>query len=442
MEDDVLRAAQAIGFPEIEDLQDLDAKNGFQRWQRYVGPDGRRHDTAHRYLHPLLEDGKHPNIHVLVESKVVRVLFDEAKRAVGVEYTPNPEFQTEIGLTRHPLATVKARKLVVVTCGACGTPPVLERSGLGDSAILARAGVRVVEDLTGIGKGYQDHHMVASAYKTSLEPDQTFDQITAGRVDAAELVKSNDEKLGWNGLDVAGKIRPTEEEVTALGPEFRKAWDQDFKDTPNRPLAMCGIAAGYLGDPSSVPAGQYVSGVTWTVYPYSRGHIHITGPNLVDPLNFDIGFFNDAHDIDIKKQVWVYKKQREIIRRMDCFRGELASSHPKFPKGSTAALTETASPLTNVKDLKYSQQDDEAIEQFVRERVETTWHSMATCKMAPREQDGVVDTSLNVYGVTGLKIADMSIAPYNVSANICNTAMTIGEKAADIILADLKAHTP
>jgi len=85
-------------MPKVEDLQNQDENNGFQRWQRYVSPEGKRRDTAHTYLRPKLEDGEHPNLHVLVESKVVRVLFDESKRAVGVEYTPNPEFQAVIGL--------------------------------------------------------------------------------------------------------------------------------------------------------------------------------------------------------------------------------------------------------------------------------------------------------------------------------------------------------
>jgi len=171
----------------------------------------------------------------------VRVLFDESKRAVGVEYTPNQEFQGVIGLIAHPVKTVKARKLVVVTCGACGTPPVLERSGLGDSKILTRAGVPVVEELRGVGKDYQNHHLLLYPYKTSLEPDQTIDGILSGRVDAAELIQHNDKVLGWNAIDILSKLRPTEEEVTALGPEFRQAWDKDFKDLPNRPLMLCGV---------------------------------------------------------------------------------------------------------------------------------------------------------------------------------------------------------
>ena len=443
VEDEFMKASKEVGYPEIEDLQNLDSNNGIQRWQRYVSPDGKRQDTAHRYIHPKLEDGQHSNLHVLVESKVVRVLFDDKKRAVGVEYTPNPEFQAVIGLTAHPVKLVKARKMVVVTAGACGTPPIIERSGLGDKSILERAGVPVVEELPGVGKDYQDHHLLLYPYRTNLAPEETIDGILSGRVDATELVKNNDKVLGWNAIDISSKLRPTEEDVDALGPEFRAAWDKDFKNAPNRPLMLCGLVSCFLGDPASVPAGQYATTGTYTAYPYSRGHMHITGPSVDDALDFDVGYFNDANDIDIKKQIWAYKKQREILRRTNFYRGELAVGHPKFPEGSKAAAVEIEEALSNIQNLEYSQEDDAAIEQWLRENVNTTWHSLGTCKMAPREQDGVVDAKLNVHGVTGLKIADLSIPPENVGANTNNTAMAIGEKAADIILAELSfAGTP
>lgn len=57
--------------------------------------------------------------------------------------------------------------------------------------------------------------------------------------------------------------------------------------------------------------------------------------------------------------------------------------------------------------------------------------------MAPREKGGVVDKNLNVYGIKGLKLADLSIPPENVGANTNNTALMIGEKAADIVLKEL-----
>lgn len=195
----------------------------------------------------------------------------------------------------------------------------------------------------------------------------------------------------------------------------------------------------FLGDPSSVPVGQYTTAGTYTAYPYSRGHMHITGSSVNDPLDFDVGFFNDANDIDVKKQIWAYKKQREILRRTNFYRGELAAGHPRFPEGSKAAAVEVEEALSNVENLVYSQEDDAAIEQWLRENVNTTWHSLGTCKMAPREENGVVDARLNVHGVTGLKIADLSIPPENVGANTNNTAMVIGEKAAEIILAELSS---
>ena len=57
--------------------------------------------------------------------------------------------------------------------------------------------------------------------------------------------------------------------------------------------------------------------------------------------------------------------------------------------------------------------------------------------MKPRERGGVVDPRLNVYGVQGLKVADLSIGPSNVSANTYSTALLIGEKAAVMIAEEL-----
>lgn len=62
--------------------------------------------------------------------------------------------------------TVKANKQVVVSCGACGTPPVLERSGIGAEAVLQRANIPVLVDLPGVGDGYEDHHTMT--YLTGL----------------------------------------------------------------------------------------------------------------------------------------------------------------------------------------------------------------------------------------------------------------------------------
>lgn len=159
---------------------------------------------------------------------------------------------------------------------------------------------------------------------------------------------------------------------------------------------------------------------------------HITGPGIDDPVDFRTGFVSDPDDFDVLSHVWVYKRQREAARRMKFYNGEVASKHPPFPEGSGASL---ATPLGQ--DLTYSAADDELIKTFVRERVGTISHGLGTCRMAPEQEMGVVDASLNVYGTERLKVADMSIAPGNVSGNTMNTAVLIGEKAADLIIKEL-----
>lgn len=143
------------------DLQDFDSDNGFAKWPKWISPEGYRQDAAHTFIHPLIQDGEHENLHVLCQSKVNRVLFDENKRACGVEYLPNPDYQPTISQTPDNLKrTVKARKQVVISCGACATPSVLERSGVGQAELLKKFDIPVVSDLYGVGHDYQDHNLM------------------------------------------------------------------------------------------------------------------------------------------------------------------------------------------------------------------------------------------------------------------------------------------
>ena len=79
----------------------------------------------------------------------------------------------------------------------------------------------------------------------------------------------------------------------------------------------------------------------------------------------------------------------------------------------------------------------QAIETFIRENIQPAWHYLGTAKIAPREQNGVVDRALNVNGVKGLKAAGLPTVPVNVAADAENMALLVSEKAASFILADL-----
>lgn len=96
--------------------------------------------------------------------------------------------------------TIKARKLVVVTAGALGTPQILERSGVGNPELLKKLDIPVIADVPGVGENYQDHHLLLYPYKSNLDPEETLDGILSGRKDFVKALGEKDPMLGWNGI--------------------------------------------------------------------------------------------------------------------------------------------------------------------------------------------------------------------------------------------------
>ena len=275
-----------VGYPEVEDLQDFESL-GVARLAKYVSPEGERQDAAHAYLHPRLQDGKHPNLHVLVESQVIRVLFHNDQKVSGIEYRPNPATQSQCSPRQ-----IRARRLVVLSCSTLGTPPVLERSGIGSDERLKQVGVHSIVDLPGVGHDFQDHNVSIYEYKSSLSPSQTTDEVWSFRADIPKMLATKDKMLGWNGMDISSKIRPTDAEVKRLGPKFQEAWDAKFSAIPEKPLISIFMVTGYAaqyrvylvllliandfsmaGGHQAAPPGQYFSIGVFTAYPFSRGHV-------------------------------------------------------------------------------------------------------------------------------------------------------------------------
>lgn len=134
--------------------------------------------------------------------------------------------------------------MVIVSCGAMGTPSVLERSGVGSPAILKKAGIEVVAGLPGVGENYQDHPLTMYPYYSSLTEEETLDALPTGRLDPAELIKQNHPILGWNAQDITIKLRPTDTDIGALGLEFQKLWAEEYKNNLNKPLGLGAMVMG------------------------------------------------------------------------------------------------------------------------------------------------------------------------------------------------------
>ncbi|KAJ7096509.1 GMC oxidoreductase-domain-containing protein [Mycena belliarum] len=247
----------------------------------------------------------------------------------------------------------------------------------------------------------------------------------------------------FSGIDAGIKLRPTAEDLKELGPAFEARWKTYFEHAPDRPVIWIGPVSAYLGDPTGVPARKYYSVGYYTQYPVSRGSVHISSADNANAApDFDSGFLSDPINLnsaaDLATLKWGYKKSREFARRMAVYRGEHLPGNPTFASGSVALCQDDAKPVDiAAPDIVYTAADDAAIEAYNRAFVQTGWHSLGTCAMKPKTSAGVVDARLNVYGVQGLKVADISIAPGNVGANTYSTALVIGEKAAVLIAEEL-----
>ncbi|TFY62250.1 hypothetical protein EVJ58_g3976 [Rhodofomes roseus] len=408
-----------------DDPNDMIGVNVYGRWQKYIDKEsGRRSDVPHNYIYNRQLD----NLKILTGYHVKRVLF-EAGRATGVEFLPNARFHPN---EQQTLRIARARKLIIVSSGTFGSPAILERSGVGDRKRLQSLGIDVVVDLPGVGENYQDHNVIFTPYRLDDDAD-TLDGLVRNDKEeierlTAQWLKDGSGLLAHNGIDAGIKLRPSAEELEVIGPDFTEQWERMFANAPDKPVMWVGPIGVFVGDSSVVPVGKYFCTCYFLDYPEAVGYAHISSVEDVNaPLDFDPKFMSKPSDIALMR--WGYKFGRELTRRMLSYRGEYVPSHPAFPKGSQAACNGDTKPVAvGQVNIQYTDADDAAIDEYTRKYAATTWHS------------GVVDASLTVYGVSGLKVADMSIAPSNVGSNTYSSAVVIGEKAAMDLLKELSMN--
>ncbi|EUC40109.1 GMC oxidoreductase [Bipolaris oryzae ATCC 44560] len=481
IKEDFLRATESQGIPTTDDLQDLVTGHGAEHWLKWINRDtGRRSDSAHGYIHSTR--AVHQNLHLLTSNKVEKVIL-EGDRAVGVKVVPTKPVSPGQVQSR----TIRARKQIIVSGGTMSSPLILQRSGIGDPEKLRKAGVKPLVDLPGVGLNFQDHYLTFATYRAKPHVE-SFDDFVRGDPKVQEQVFqqwniNGTGPLATNGIEAGVKIRPTEDELKMMDSwpckEFRSGWDSYFKNKPDKPVMHYSVIAGWFGDHMVMPPGKFFTMFHFLEYPFSRGSTHIVSPNPYEAPDFDAGFMNDKRDM--APMVWGYIKSRETARRMDAYAGEVQSMHPFYAYDSPARARDMDLATTNAyalpgnlsaniqhgswtlpvekgrapeptflnsnqqevfEDLHYSNEDIKHIEDWVKRHVETTWHSLGTCSMAPKNgnsivKHGVLDERLNVHGVKGLKVADLSICPDNVGCNTYSTALLIGEKCAVLTAEDL-----
>lgn len=338
----------------------------------------RRCSAAVGYLRPAL--GR-PNLTLITGALVLRVVFD-GRRAVGVDYALN-------GRTH----TARAGSEVIVTAGAIGTPRLMLLSGVGPTAHLQSHGIAVVQDLPGVGQNLTDHFGI---------------DIVAELKGHESLDKYNKPHWAvWAGLQYmlfnAGPVTSNVVEGGAFwyadGPGSKPVPDLQFH-------FLCG--AGTEAGVPSLPKGS--SGVTLNSYalrPRSRGSVTLRSADPVALPMVDPNFLADPDDLRIG--VEGLRISREIF------------SQPSLQKYIKAIRFPDSSVRTQAE-----------LESYARQYGRTSYHPVSTCRMGT-DAMAVLDASLRVRGLDGLRICDSSAMPSLIGSNTNAPSIMIGERAADLI---------
>ena len=334
---------------------------------------GRRWSSAQAFLRQA--EGR-PNLTILTETRVARVLFD-GTRATGVELLDGTRYM--------------AAKEIALTAGALATPKLLQLSGIGDAEQLRSFGIPVVADLPGVGENFQDHLEVPVQ-------GETHDPISI---------------LGHDkGLRAAGHM--LEYMLARRGLLASNVVEcGGFADTagvgqPDVQFHVLPVLIGFA-DREAQP-GHGISIGPCFLRPRSRGTVKLRSANATDAALFKSNSLSDSADVET-----LVRGVKLAIRILEA---------PSLAKLVRRRLL----PSIGVES------DPAALRDYIRQTAKTVFHPAGTAKMGrPEDHMAVVGPDLKVHGIEGLRVCDASIMPTLVSGNTNAPVMMIAARAASFM---------
>ncbi|AMO96788.1 GMC oxidoreductase family protein [Collimonas fungivorans] len=368
-----LEAARQAGYPLSPDFN-AEQQEGLGVYQ-VTQKNGERWSAARAYLMPHL--GPRSNLRVETGAYAERLIIEQG-RAVGVEVRQG-------GMLR----ILRARREVILAAGAFQSPQLLMLSGIGDGTELRKLGIQVRHHLPGVGKNLQDHPDFVFCHKSdSLD---TFGISASGSLRMLkELKRFRHERRGMltsNFAECGGflKTRP---------------------DLPAPNLQLHFVVAGVEDHARKLHLGHGFSCHVCLLRPQSKGEVSLRNTNPQDAPLIDPKFLD--HPQDLEDMVDAFKMTRKLLEA------------PALAAYST-------------RDIRTADaQSDEQIRAILRQHVDTVYHPVGTCKMGV-DQAAVVDPTLRVRGIQGLRVVDASIMPTLIGGNTNAPTIMIAEKAVDLI---------
>ncbi|TLS22460.1 uncharacterized protein PpBr36_09760 [Pyricularia pennisetigena] len=400
--------------PEVTDMIDIWKENGYalnkdlsdgSMLGLLVTP-----STEYRGVRVTAADVLFPrpsNLDIMTEAPVHCVLFDEEKRAVGVQLIDGRQ--------------LLASKEVIISAGAMDSPKILMHSGIGPGDQLTKFKIPLLHSLPGVGANYADHYHATFVWKrkdhTSLRPDFYSDpkRIEKAKRDW-ELYRTGE----YVTLGTQLGMGFFKNDATLRSAEFQQLPEKERRrmqkpTIPTYELVWNVTAPMYYETTKKLPALSVV--LLILLNSQGRGAFTLQSADPAMPLRFAPDFLRAPYD-----RRAAIETTRELLK---------VAGSEAFQRDNVEAVFAPAS------------DSEEDILAFWRDTISSTWHMCGTVVMATKadgegEGDGgdlsCVDTDFRVHGVKGLRVADMSIMPILPSAHTQTTAYQIGMIAAEKLI--------
>ena len=376
--DAFIEGAVSLGIPRNPDYNGA-IQEGISYAQRTI-LNGRRVSAATAFLRPALGRS---NLEVRKHAHATGIVL-EGKRAVGVRYRR--------GGRDGQAMEVRARREVILSGGSYNSPQILQLSGIGPAPLLQSLGIPVQHALAGVGEGLQDHYAPR----------------TVARVKNLKTI--NERARGLNLVGEGAKWAFQRKGILALSPTLVYCFWHSGETAGSSDLQLTFTPASYKeGEQGKLENEPGMTVAAWQQRPESRGWVRARSADPFDAPLIQTNYL--AEEIDRRVVVAGMKLARRLLR---------------------------SAPLAPYYDHEYwpgpSVQSDAEFLDAATQRAQTTFHPGCTCRMGPASDPmAVVDDTLKVRGLDGLRVVDASVMPRMISANLNASTLMIGDKASDMI---------
>lgn len=372
----IFEAASNLGVPTVEDINAVNRMEAIGYVPRNISR-GQRWSAARAFLKPAL---KRANLRVVTRAQVSTVAIEEG-RAVGVRLIGSPDI------------AYRARREVIVSAGGIESPKLLQLSGIGPAETLRSFNIPVIHDSPQVGRNLLDHRCVTLSWRVR----EGFSDNPAFK--GWRLAKN----LARYFLAGTGPMTSAYADLIA---HVRVAGGDDGRPDAQLLFLPFTIKKGKL--PIEVDDEPAISCTAFVLRPDSRGTMTLRSADPADPPKLTPNFMATEHDRTVAVGIIRY------VRKL-------------FEQESLARI------VVGARDFgPEMESDDDLLRAWAREG-HTGSHLIGGCAMGANS-DAVVDPSLRVNGVEGLRVVDASVLPIMVSGNTNAPVMAIAAKAGELIL--------